>query len=87
LLADCYRNSLALADMLKLKSVAFPSISTGAYGYPLNEAAMIAIRTVAEILPKSQHVELVRFVLFGANAYNAYVEAASKIQAEGSGLS
>lgn len=83
LLADCYRNSIALADMLKLASIAFPSISTGAYGYPVDEAAPIALRITIESLLKSQYVQLVRFVLFGANTYHAYVESAHNINAAG----
>src|SRR5262245_26628913 len=50
LLANCYRNSLRIADEHRLRTVAFPSISTGAYGYPINEAARIALRTVKEAL-------------------------------------
>ncbi len=81
LLADCYRNSLLLADMLKLGSVAFPSISTGAYGYPMEDAAPIALKTAVETLGKTEHVRLVRFVLWGADAYNIYLQAAREIEA------
>lgn len=76
LLAESYRNSLLLADLLKLESVAFPSISTGAYGYPITDAAPIALRTAAETLAQAEHVRLVRFVLWGADAYNIYLQAA-----------
>jgi len=65
LLANAYRNSLRLGVEKGLKSVAFPSLSTGAYGYPLREAASIALKTVVEFLKTEQHsLELVRFVLF-----------------------
>ena len=69
LLASCYRESLRVADEIGARSVAFPSISTGAYAYPLQEAAPIALRTVREA---TTSVELVRFVLFGKAAYAAF---------------
>ena len=75
LLAACYRRSLEVASQNKLKSVAFPSISTGAYGYPLEEAAPIAIKTVMDYLKAHPDIELVRFVLFGREAYQAYENA------------
>jgi len=75
LLASCYRRSLEVASQNKLKSVAFPSISTGAYGYPLEEAAPIAIKTVMDYLKAHPDIELVRFVLFGREAYQSYEKA------------
>jgi O-acetyl-ADP-ribose deacetylase (regulator of RNase III) len=74
-LANAYRNSLALASERGIKSLAFPSISTGAYGYPIEKAAAIALRTVIEYLQAHPEVELVRFVLFGQSAYDAYKRA------------
>ncbi len=65
LLADCYRNALRLADEKGLASVAFPAISTGAFGYPLEPAARVALSTVAEVAPTLKSVKTVRFVLFG----------------------
>src|SRR5512146_1499912 len=65
LLASCYRESLKLASVKGLTSVAFPSISTGAYGYPLAEAARIALKTAMEYLAGHPEIKLVRFVLFG----------------------
>jgi O-acetyl-ADP-ribose deacetylase (regulator of RNase III) len=75
LLASCYRRSLELASENKLKSVAFPSISTGAYGYPLEEAAPIALKTVSDYLKGHPEIQLVRFLLFGKEAYQAYEKA------------
>lgn len=75
LLASCYRRSLEVASENKLKSVAFPSISTGAYGYPLEEAAPIALKTVIDYLKTHPDIQLVRFVLFGKEAYQAYEKA------------
>ena len=75
LLASCYRRSLEVASENKLKSVAFPSISTGAYGYPLEEAAPIALKTVIDYLKAHPVIQLVRFVLFGNDAYQAYEKA------------
>ncbi len=63
LLSACYRNALELADQNELRSVAFPAISTGAFGYPMQEAAEVAIRTVLETGSSLQHVTTVRFVL------------------------
>jgi O-acetyl-ADP-ribose deacetylase (regulator of RNase III) len=78
-LADSYRNSILLADILKLTSMAFPSISTGAYGYPIGDAARIAVNAVVETIHKTDHVTLVRFVLWGTDAYNIYLQAARDI--------
>ena len=65
LLADCYRNSLALAEENELDSIAFPAISTGVFGYPVEEAAKVALGTVVEEAGRLEHVRLIRFVLFG----------------------
>ena len=74
-LASCYRSSLALADEEGLESVAFPSISTGAFGYPIEEAAPVALRAIAEVLAGARHVRLVRCVLFSENDLDAYRRA------------
>lgn len=72
LLASAYRSSLHIASKHGLKSVAFPSISTGAYGYPLAEAAPIALGVAAEYLREQSSVDLIRFVLFDNSALRAY---------------
>ena len=72
LLADCHRNSLRVASELGATSVAFPAISTGIYRWPLESAAKIALRTVAEELAGDTSVDLVRFVLFGQQAYEVF---------------
>ena len=64
LLADCYRNSLALAEENELDSIAFPAISTGVFGYPVEEAAEVALGTVVEEAQRLEQVRLIRFVLF-----------------------
>jgi O-acetyl-ADP-ribose deacetylase len=74
-LANAYRNSLSLASQHGIRSVAFPSISTGAYGYPIELAAPIALRTTMSYLEDHPEIELVRFVLFGSSAYDAYERA------------
>lgn len=68
LLADCYRNSLALATQHGVRTIAFPSISTGAYGFPMERAARIAVREVRQFLQKHEELEAVRLVCFGATA-------------------
>jgi O-acetyl-ADP-ribose deacetylase (regulator of RNase III) len=72
LLAGCYRAALALADEAGCKSIAFPAISCGVYGYPLAEAARVALATVAEELAGRPGIEVARFVLFGLEAYGAF---------------
>jgi len=72
LLARCHVSSLRVADELGARSVAFPAISTGVYGYPIDEAARVAIRTVRDA---RTNVEEVRFVLFGADAFAAFDDA------------
>jgi O-acetyl-ADP-ribose deacetylase (regulator of RNase III) len=75
LLASCHRRSLEVADELQCRTVAFPAISTGVYGYPVGAAAEVAIRATREALERCRHVELVRFVLFGDDAYEAFERA------------
>ncbi|WP_297790524.1 macro domain-containing protein [uncultured Marinobacter sp.] len=65
LLADCYRNALKLADQAGLESVAFPAISAGAFGYPLEDGLVIAVRTLRDAAPECRRVRKARFVLFG----------------------
>ena len=72
LLANCYRNSLALAARQGLRTIAFPAISTGAYGFPADRAAKIAVREVREFLKRELSVEKVTFVCFDARARRAY---------------
>ena len=79
LLAGCYQHSLSLAALNLLRSVAFPSISTGAYGYPVDEAAPIALKTVAEFLNTPSSIELVRFVLYDSHTFQAYAQALERL--------
>ena len=73
LLASAYRESLKLATAHKLRSISFPSISTGAYGYPLAEAAEVALHTVSEFLHNAATcLTEVYFVLFDSNSYRTY---------------
>lgn len=72
LLASAYRNGLRLASEKGIKSLTFPSISTGAYGYPMADAARTALRTALEYLVDHPEITLVRFVLFGQAALRTY---------------
>ncbi len=81
LLAGAYRSSLELASRHKIHSIAFPSISTGAYRYPIREAARVALATVMEYLRDHPEVELVRFVLFSENDFKAYAGALGELSA------
>jgi O-acetyl-ADP-ribose deacetylase (regulator of RNase III) len=74
LLANCYRNSLRLAAEHDLRRIAFPAISCGVYGYPIEEAAQVAISTTCEFLAESAVPETVIFVLFLASDYQVYEE-------------
>lgn len=76
LLKQAYRNSLKLAASKGLKTIAFPSISTGAYGYPLEEASQIAIRTVKDYLEKEDKLDRVILVLFSENDFQVYLRTA-----------
>ncbi len=79
LLRSAYAESLKLASLRKLKSVAFPAISTGVYSYPLGEAARIALKTAVEYLRSHEDIELIRFVLFDRGTYEVFVEELRKI--------
>ncbi|MEK6606445.1 MAG: O-acetyl-ADP-ribose deacetylase, partial [Myxococcota bacterium] len=80
-LASAYRESLRLADAHGLRTIAFPSISTGAYRYPVDQAARVALTAVRDHLRGETGVTLVRFVLFGQSALAAYESAAAEILA------
>jgi len=79
LLKQAYRNSLKLAASRGLKVVAFPSISTGAYGYPVEEASRVAVQTVKVFLEKEDRIEKVILVLFSEVNFQVYVETAKLI--------
>ena len=79
LLASAYAKSLALAAARTLTSIAFPSISTGAYGYPLDQAADIALAAVLEHLSGATTLSIVRFVLFNRMTLEAYTHALRKL--------
>ncbi|MEI2580142.1 O-acetyl-ADP-ribose deacetylase [Scytonema sp. PRP1] len=79
LLAQCYRNSLALAVQNGIKTIAFPAISTGAYGFPLHRATKIAVSEVNKFLQSNDSLEQAIFVCFGQNAYNCYLQVMQEI--------
>ncbi len=79
LLADCYRNSLALADENGLASVAFPAISTGIFGYPVEAAAEVSLRVSVEAAGGLSNVRLLRFVLFSGGELDIFGEALASI--------
>lgn len=79
LLARCYRNSLALADEREIDSVAFPAISTGIFGYPVEEAARVALQTLVEETQRLDNVRLVRFVLFGEEDFEVHKAILSEV--------
>jgi O-acetyl-ADP-ribose deacetylase (regulator of RNase III) len=77
-LASCYRRSLELADEYGLRSIAFPAISTGIYGYPLDQATEIAVRTVRDTVRTHPNMELVRFVCFSETDLHEYQRVLSE---------
>ena len=79
LLASCYRSSLAVAEENEVDSIAFPAISTGVFGYPVEEAAEVALRTVVEEAERLEYVRLIRFVLYGEKDYEVHENALSEI--------
>ncbi len=78
-LASCHRESVRRADERRLASLAFPAISTGAFGYPVSEAAPIAISATIQALTSAKHVKKCRFVLFDISTVRAYQRAAEKL--------
>ena len=80
LLADTYRNALDLAEKKGIKSIAFPAISTGAFGYPFYEATEICLETVFDRLPDLEALELIRFVLFSEQDLHIYEELLRKYE-------
>ncbi|MBS3669104.1 macro domain-containing protein [Vreelandella boliviensis] len=75
LLADCYRNALELADENGIERLAFPALSTGAFGYPAEEAAQVCAATLEAMLPSLNKVHLIRFVLFNEAARHTLYQA------------
>jgi O-acetyl-ADP-ribose deacetylase (regulator of RNase III) len=79
LLKSAHLESLKLASAKKLKSISFPAISAGVYGYPVHEAAQIALKTAIDYLKEHSDIELVRFVLFGRKTYDIFAEELKKL--------
>jgi len=82
LLASCYREALSLADKNSVASIAFPALSTGAFGFPAEPAARVALGAVLEALPKLSAVKRVRFVLFSDSDATLYEETLRSRQAD-----
>jgi O-acetyl-ADP-ribose deacetylase (regulator of RNase III) len=79
LLTSAYQSCLNLAEQHQVKSIAFPSLSTGIYGYPLELAAPIALRTIIEHIKKPTNLQQVMMVLFGENAYKVHEQALNEL--------
>jgi len=80
LLSGCYRHALALAKETDVRTIAFPSISTGAYGFPMDRAARIAVREIEKFLEQTSSMEKVLLVCFGQSAFDIHQKAASEIR-------
>jgi O-acetyl-ADP-ribose deacetylase len=79
ILARCYEHSLRLADENGLKSIAFPAISTGIFGYPIRDAAEVALSTIKRTLQHTKHIQLVRIVLFSAQELEINVDVLNDV--------
>ena len=79
LLGNCYGNALQLADQHRIDSIAFPAISTGIFGYPIEEATQVAFRTIKKFLPKLIYVKHIRFVLYDRSALDIYEKYLEKL--------
>ncbi len=82
LLASAYRASLELAATHHCASVAFPAISTGVYGYPMEQAAQVAFRTIVDYVSEHPAIKLVRFVLYDARAFEIHARVLQEVLAE-----
>lgn len=85
LLAGAYRSCLRLADELGARSIGFPAISMGIYGYPPDEGARVALRTVTEHLGGATRLELVRFVLYSTDTYDVFAAALREVRGKDGG--
>ena len=79
LLANCYRNALLLADKNEADSIAFPSVSTGAFLYPVEPAAEIALHTIVETIPQLKHIRLIRMVLYNQTDFEIHEKKLKQI--------
>lgn len=79
LLADCYRNALNLAEQHNITSIAFPAISTGIFGYPMEEAARVAFKTILDMVPTLKSVNIIRFVLWDRKALEVHERVLEEI--------
>ncbi|MDW7669738.1 MAG: macro domain-containing protein [Bacillota bacterium] len=79
LLALCYENALTIAEAYKIDSVAFPAISTGAFGYPIEEATEVVFSVLKEMIPKLEYIKLIRFVLYSQKTLDIYEKYFNKI--------
>lgn len=82
LLASAYRTSLELASQNHCASIAFPAISTGVYGYPMDDAARIALRTIIDYLSEHPEITLVRYVLYDARAFEIHAQVLEHVLSE-----
>lgn len=78
ILESCYKKTLEIAQKMKFKAIAFPSISTGVYGYPIELAVPIALKVISEFLRENDKIEMVKIVCFDTRTYNSYLDYVSK---------
>lgn len=81
LLADCYKNCLKLAEENNIKSISFPSISTGIYHFPVEKASVIAVREIMQFLNTHENIERVEVICFDENTFETYKKACAQYKA------
>ncbi len=79
-LEKCYLNALRLAEQYKIDSVAFPAVSTGAFGYPIEEATEVVFKTIIEVIHELQYVKRIRFVLYSNRDLKIYEKILSRLE-------
>lgn len=79
MLANCYRNALRIAEEHNINSIAFPAISTGAFGYPIEAAAEVALKAIIESIPKLHSIKRIRFVLYSKNDLEIHERLTSRL--------
>lgn len=82
ILAQCYQNSLRIAERHKIDSIGFPAISTGVFGYPIDDAAEVALKTIMEISPKLRSIKRIRFILHSSEALKIHETVLSLLISE-----
>lgn len=80
LLANCYKNALKICEEYQLKSIAFPAVSTGVFGYPVEEASQVSLQAIYDKMPELKYVKRIRMVIFSDYDYKMHIRALKKLE-------